>query len=68
MTNTKLLKEKISTSGYKLNYIAEQCNLTYQGLMNKVNGKNDFTAPEIHKLRELLKLSPADVEIIFFAD
>lgn len=67
MTDTGLLKVKIGESGYKLQFIAEKCNLSYQGFMNKVNNKTDFTAPEINILRELLKMSPLDVEAIFFA-
>ena len=68
MTNTDLLIQKMDESGYRRLYIAEQCGLTYQGLMNKVNNKSDFTAPEIKILRILLKLSPEEVEAIFFTD
>ena len=68
MTNTEQLGRKIDEAGYKLSYVAEQCGLTYQGFMNKANNKSDFTAPEINKLRILLKLSPEDVERIFFTD
>ena len=68
MTNTDLLIQKMDASGYKRDYIAKQCGLTYQGLMNKVNNKSDFTAPEIKILRILLKLSPEEVEAIFFTD
>ncbi len=67
MTNSKLLREKIKKSGYKITFIAEQCQLSYQGLMNKINGKTEFTAPEILKLRMLLGLSVDDAEHIFFA-
>ena len=66
MTNTELLRRKIDETGYKLQFVAEKCGLTYQGFMNKVNNKSDFTAPEIGKLRTLLKLSPEEVERIFF--
>lgn len=66
MTNTELLRRKIDEAGYKLQYVAEQCDLTYQGFMNKVNNRSNFTAPEINTLRLLLKLSPEDVERIFF--
>lgn len=68
MTNTELLKAKIDESGYKIHYIAEKCGLTYQGFLNKMNNKTQFTAPEIKTLRILLNLSPEDVERIFFAD
>lgn len=67
MTNTELLRKKIDESGYKLLFIAEKCGLSYQGLMNKVNGKSEFNAPEIKALRTLLKLRPDEVECIFFA-
>ena len=67
MTNTELLRKKIDESGYKLLFIAEKCGLSYQGFMNKVNGKSEFNAPEITKLRALLEMSPEEVECIFFA-
>lgn len=67
MTDTKLLREKINSAGLKIVWIAEQCNLSYQGLLNKINNKTDFTAPEIVMLKEILKLSASDVEDIFFA-
>jgi len=66
MTNTKLLREKIAESGYKLTYLAAQCGLSYQGFMNKVNGVSEFTAREIATLKKLLRLSGGDCEIIFF--
>lgn len=68
MTNTELLKAKIDESGYKIQYVAEKCGLSYQGFLNKMNNKTQFTAPEIKTLRTLLKLSPEDVERIFFTD
>lgn len=67
MTNTELLRKRIDEAGYKLQFVAEQCGLTYQGFMNKVNNKSEFTATEINKLRTLLRLNPEDVERIFFA-
>ena len=57
MTNTKLLREKIAESGYKLTYIAAQCGLSYQGFLNKVNNKSQFTAPEISEIKKLLNLT-----------
>lgn len=68
MTNTNLLRKKITSSGYRIQFVAKKCGLTYQGFMNKVNNLSAFTAPEIKALRELLKLSPEEVEAIFFAD
>lgn len=65
MTDTELLRKKIDEAGYKLQYIAMQCGLTYQGFINKVNNKSEFTAKEIGVIRTLIKLSPEDVERIF---
>ena len=67
MTDTHLLKEKMAASGYKLRFIAQEIGLSYQGMLNKVNNKHDFTAPEIQKLCEMLRLSNAEKEAIFFA-
>ena len=33
MTNTTLLRQKIDESGYKLQFVAEKCGLTEEGLM-----------------------------------
>lgn len=66
MTNTKLLRRKIDESGYKLRYIAKQLGISYQGLMYKINNKSEFKASEIQKLKNLLKLTDAEVQMIFF--
>ena len=63
-----MLKEKIHKSGYKLTFIAEQCGLTYQGLLPKLNGEREFSQSEISALRELLKLTLDEIMAIFFAD
>lgn len=68
MTNIKILNEKIRKSGYKLTFIAEQCGLTYQGLLPKLKGKREFTQSEISALRDLLKLTLDEITEIFFAD
>jgi transcriptional regulator with XRE-family HTH domain len=67
VTDTERLKERIKKSGLKMNYIAEQIGITREGLYNKINGKNDFKATEIAKLQDLLGLSLAEKEKIFFA-
>jgi len=65
MTNTNLLREKIRQSGLKYGYIAEQMALTRQGLYNKINGKNEFTAKQIVNLCEILGIE--DKDEFFFA-
>lgn len=68
MTNTALLAERIRQSGYKLQFIAEQCGMTYQGLFPKLKGEREFRQTEITALRNLLKLSDADCNAIFFTE
>ena len=66
MTDTKMLRQLIDESGYKLRFIAEKCGLTYQGLLPKINGERDFDQTEIAALRTLLHLDQDQVDAIFF--
>lgn len=66
MVNTKMLRDKISTSGYKLQFVAEKCGLTYFGFMKKVNNETEFKASEIMILKVLLNLTDKEVNQIFF--
>lgn len=65
MTNTKLLREKIEQSGYKLRFIAEKIGITYQGLLNKINNRSEFRANEIQALYDLLGLTEEERVAIF---
>lgn len=67
MTNTKLLRECIDASGYKIRFIAEKCGITYQAFLNRMNGDIEFRVDEMRTLRDLLKLSMEDADAIFFA-
>ena len=67
MTNTTLLKAKIDASGYKMKYIANRIGLSYQGFLNKIRNKTDFTAPEIKSLCELLHIGTEEMEQILNA-
>lgn len=66
MTNTKLLREKINESGYKLTFIAKQCGITYQGFLKKLNNHTEFKASETMILRIILNLTDEEWESIFF--
>jgi len=70
MTNTVLLEELISKSGYKKSYIAKAIGLkSAYGLAKKIRNENEFKAKEINALCELLKIdSLEEKERIFFAD
>ena len=67
MTNSKLLRQKIDESGYKLQFVAKKCGLTYYGFMKKVNNESEFKASEIAILKELLDLTYSETDQIFFA-
>ena len=47
MTNTGLLRKKIDASGYKLAFVASQCNLSYQGFLKKMKGQTEFKVNEV---------------------
>lgn len=66
MTNTDLLKEILSDSGYKLAYVANKLGITYQGFLNKINNESEFKASEIQTLKELLNLTNKERDKIFF--
>lgn len=66
MMNTKLLREKIDESGYKLRFIAGKLGITYQGFLKKINNETEFKATEIQTLKELLSLTGEERDKIFF--
>ena len=66
MTDTKLLREKIERSGYKMKFIAEKVGVSYQGLLNKINNKSEFRANEIQIIHELLGMTEQERVEIFF--
>lgn len=68
MKGMELLRKKIDQVGFKLTYVAERLNLTYQGFKKKLDGDTEFKASEIAVLKDLLKLSDAEVQAIFFDD
>ncbi len=67
MTNTELFYKAVDDSGYKLKYIADVLELTYQGLQNKAENITEFKPSEISKLTSLLGLSKQERDKIFFA-
>ena len=66
MTNERLLRAKIDEHGLKLRFVAAKCGLSYQGFLNKMTNRSEFTVPEILALRELLSIEPDEVDTIFF--
>ena len=65
MLNSFLLKEKIKESGMTIKAIAEKTGILRETLYNKISGKSEFTASEIVKLSDVLRLSKEDRDYIF---
>lgn len=66
MVDSQLLREKIEQSGLKLQYIADKSNMTRFSLQKKIENVTEFKATEIMSLSEILGLSVAEREKIFF--
>ena len=66
MTNTKLLKQKINDSGYKLSFLAKKIGITTYTLLKKIKNETEFKATEIKILGELLKINQEETMKIFF--
>lgn len=67
MTNTKLLEEAIDRSGLKKGKIAERLGISRAGLINLINNRAEFRASQIMTLCDLLSLTTAQRDAIFFA-
>ena len=69
MTNTKLLEEKINSSGYRKDYIADRIGITRQSLTKKINNETAFTVEEAQQWCDVLKITRAkEKEAIFFSN
>lgn len=68
MTNVELLKRKVVESGLKASFIVESLGISRASWYNKLNGRSEFTAGEIKKLCEALRItSLREREEIFFS-
>lgn len=68
MTNTELLREAITRSGLKLQFIADTLGISRFALNNKIENKSQFKSGEIKTLCNLLCIeSLSEKELIFFA-
>ena len=66
MKGMELLRKKIDQAGFKLTWVAERLGLTYQGFSKKLKGETEFKASEVAILKDILKLTDAEVQAIFF--
>lgn len=67
MTNSKMLRDKIRDSGYRISFIASKLGISYQAFLNKINNESEFKAREILILFDLLSLTTEERDSIFFA-
>lgn len=67
MTDSAKLVEAIKRSGLKIGFIASELGLSSTGFRNKMEGRSDFTVPEMLKLSALLNLKASQRNEIFFA-
>ena len=68
MTNTALLNKLISDSGLKISAIMEKMDIkAYETLRAKIENRREFTASEIEKLGDILRLDRDQREAVFFA-
>lgn len=67
MTDTRLLKDLISGSGLKREYIAAKLGCTMPTLRFKIAGKYEFKQSEIKTLARLLGLDMQTTFAVFFS-
>lgn len=67
MVNLEDLREAIDNSGLRQQFIADRLGITRQTLINKLNGKSEFKASEMHEMRMLLRMPVKEFRRIFFA-
>lgn len=67
MFDESKFKYFVIKNGSNLTNTAKAINVTYSTLRRKMTGESDFTREEVQTLRDYLKMSPTDVEEVFFA-
>ncbi len=67
MTDVERLKKRIDDSGVRKSFIADKMGISYQGYLNKENGKSEFLQTEISVLKTILNLTNKEVAEIFLS-
>lgn len=68
MTNSALLKEKISSSGISITFLADKCKISRDYFYKKLNNEVEFKQSEIIALQDALHLNQSERNDIFFAE
>lgn len=66
MTNSVLFRAAVEKAGIKYKFLAKSLGLTPYGLQKKIDNHSEFKASEICRVSEILGLSEADRNSIFF--
>lgn len=66
MTNSILFREAVEKAGIKYKFLAKSLGLTPYGLQKKIENQSEFKASEIYLASEVLNLTEADRNAIFF--
>lgn len=67
MTDTKKLRERISSAGLKLKFVAQTLGITPYALQMKIDNDREFKVSEVDALAVLLNLTLLEKDEIFFA-
>lgn len=67
MTDFELLRRKIDDSGMTMVAISEKTGISRETIYNRFKGVGEFTASEMLAISDVLHLSNADRDSIFFA-
>lgn len=67
MTNAELLRKKMEEKGITFTFLALKIGITREALYNKLNNETEFKASEITVISNVLQLSGAERDSIFFA-
>ena len=67
MFNKKRFKAEVELAGLTLYELCEKLGMNASTMYRKTTGTSEFTRKEIQEIRDILGISPATVDAIFFA-
>lgn len=67
MTASQKFKDYMKARGYTVKTLAEQVGMSHESLYQKIGNERAFKATEIMRISEILGMSTADRDEIFFA-
>lgn len=68
MVDIPLFKYHVMKEGYTMGEISKILKIDSSTLTRKISGTNEFKIGEIHRLKNHLKLTPYEVDAIFFTN